>query len=375
VADVYFHRGKKILDAAGINPYVYGEITASSVPEGNFAIFSGLEEVLRLLEGRDVTVRSIPEGSLFYPGEPVLTIEGRYNDFGIYETAFLGFVCFSSGVATKAARIKRLVLDKPVYSFGARRTHPSVAPAVERAAFIGGCDGVATVAGAEQSGLKPVGTMSHAFIICVGSPKEAYTLFDTYIEDGVPRVALIDTFEDEKFGAITAAETLKERLNAVRLDTPGSRRGNFRRIIEEVKWELKIRGYENVKIFVSGGLDEDSIIELRDIVDAFGVGTSISNARVVDFSFDIVERDGEPVSKRGKKSGRKQLFECPECLSHLIEKDSMEIPLCPKCGTKTIPMLKTHIEGGKRVVPEEPPSLIRERTIAYLKKINELEAE
>lgn len=330
---------------------------------------------MRLLEGKNVTVRSIQEGSIFYPSEPVLTIEGRYNDFGIYETAFLGFLCFSSGIATKAARIKRLVLDKPVYSFGARRSHPSIAPAVERAAFIGGCDGVATIAAAEQLGIKPVGTMSHAFIICAGSPEKAYKLFDTYIEDDIPRVALIDTFEDEKFGALTAAETLKEKLSAVRLDTPGSRRGDFKKIIEEVRWELKIRGYENVKIFISGGLDEESIKELRDIVDAFGVGTSISNAKVVDFSFDIVEREGMPISKRGKKSGRKQVFECPNCLTHLVEKYNSETPLCSKCGLKMTPMLKTHIEGGRRVVPEEPPSLIRERTISYLKKINKLEAE
>lgn len=69
-----------------------------------------------------------------------------------------------------------------------------------------------------------------------------------------------------------AAETLGERLNAVRLDTPSSRRGNFKRIVEEVRWELDLRGYEHVKIFLSGGLDEESLKELADVADAFGVG-------------------------------------------------------------------------------------------------------
>lgn len=375
VADVYFVRGKKILEQLNLNPLVYGEVTPSSLPDNSkFGIFCGLEECLRLLEGLQVTVRAMPEGSMFYPGEPVFTIEGRYNDFGQYETAFLGFLCFSSGIATKAARIKILSLDKPVYSFGARRTHPAVAPATERAAYIGGCDGVATVAAAELIEKKPIGTMAHAFIIAVGEPKEAYRQFDRFAEEEIPRIALIDTFEDEKFGALSAVEALGEKLYAVRLDTPGSRRGNFRKIIEEVRWELNLRGYSGVKIFVSGGIDENTVKELYDIVDAFGVGTSISNARVVDFAFDIVEREGVPISKRGKKSGRKQVYECPQCLKHLVLPLTADVPRCPDCKKEMNALLKTYIDGGKRIVPEEKPDKSRQRTLQYLKKIKELQA-
>lgn len=372
VADVYFERGRRVLKKAGINPTVYGEVTASSLPEnGKFGILAGVEEALRLLEGFPVTVRAMPEGSLFYPGDPVLSIEGRYNDFGQFETAFLGFLCFSSGIATKAARIKLCAFDKPVYSFGARRTHPAIAPAVERSAFIGGCDGVATIAAAETIGIKPVGTMAHAYIISVGNPEEAYRLFDENLEEDVPRVALIDTFEDEKFGALTAVKALGQRLFAVRLDTPSSRRGNFRKIIEEVRWELNLRGYSHVKIFLSGGLDEDSISELYDVADAFGVGTAISSARVVDFSFDIVEKEGQPLSKRGKKSGRKQVFECSNCLKHKVVPASYEKVVCDACQSPMQPLLKTAIEGGKRIVPEEEASRARERAISYLRKVKE----
>ncbi|MCX7831745.1 MAG: nicotinate phosphoribosyltransferase [Actinobacteria bacterium] len=373
VADVYFLRGKKIMESLGLNPLVYGEVTASGIPEnGSFGIFCGLEEVLRLLEGLPVTVKAMPEGSLFYPGEPVLSIEGAYNDFGIFETAFLGFLCFSSGIATKSARMKLNCLDKPVYSFGARRTHPSIAPAVERAAYIGGCDGVATIAAAEILGLKPVGTMAHAYIIAIGDPKEAYINYDRFIDEDIPRVALIDTFEDEKFGALTAAEALGERLYAVRLDTPGSRRGNFRKIIEEVRWELNLRGYSNVKIFISGGIDENTVKELYEIVDAFGIGTAISNARVIDFSFDIVEKEGKPIAKRGKKSGRKQVYECKDCLKHRVLPEESEIPTCPECLSKMEPLLLTYIDGGLRIVKEEKPQFSRDRTIKYLRKIKEV---
>jgi nicotinate phosphoribosyltransferase len=374
VTDVYFERGKRILASLGLNPYVYGEITASSLPEnGQFGIFSGLEELLRLLEGVPVTVRAMPEGSLFYATEPVVSIEGNYNDFGVFETAFLGFLCFSSGVSTKAARIKLKSLDKPVYSFGARRNHPAVSIAVERAAYIGGCDGVASVAAAEALGLKPVGTMAHAYIICVGDPFKAYQYFDLYLESDIPRIALIDTFEDEKFGALTAARALQEKLHGVRLDTPGTRRGNFKKIIEEVRWELDLRGFQHVKIMVSGGLDEQIVGELYNLVDGFGVGTAISNARVIDFAFDIVEKDGQPIAKRGKRSGRKQVYECPDCLRHQTLPLEEAAPQCHHCGTLMQPLLKKYLDGGKRIVPEEPVEESRNRTLKYLRSLKQLE--
>ena len=98
---------------------------------------------------------------------------------------------------------------------------------------------------------------------------------------------------------------MKGKLYAVRLDTPASRRGNFYRIFEEVRWELDLRGFKHVKLFASGGLDEKEVMELKPLVDAFGVGTCISNAPVVDFAMDIMEIEGNPLAKRGKLSGAK----------------------------------------------------------------------
>src|SRR5207302_6100177 len=181
----------------------------------------------------------------------------------------------ASGVATRAARCAIAADDKPVYSFGARRMHPSIAPMIERAAYVGGCAGVAAVASAEMLGLQPVGTMAHATILILGQER-AWHAFDETMEEDVPRVALVDTFQDEKFGAIAAAEVLGDRLAAVRLDTPGSRRGDFAAIVREVRWELGVRGFDHVKLFVSGGLDETDIRPLNRLVDARGVGTSIS---------------------------------------------------------------------------------------------------
>jgi nicotinate phosphoribosyltransferase len=104
-----------------------------------------------------------------------------------------------------------------------------------------------------------------------------------------------------------------ERLFAVRLDTPATRRGDFYRIFEECRWELDLRGFGHVKLFASGGLNEDTVRELAPVADAFGVGTSISNAPVVDFAMDIMEIEGRPVAKRGKWSGAKDVLRCAGC--------------------------------------------------------------
>ncbi|MHB8842621.1 MAG: nicotinate phosphoribosyltransferase, partial [Candidatus Aquicultor sp.] len=214
-------------------------------------------------------------------------VSGIYTDFAVYETSMLGLVCQASGIATRAARCKQVAGERQVVSFGARRMHPAISPMIERNAFIGGCDGVAVAKSAELIGEQPVGTMPHALIIVFEDEIAAYKAFDEIIDPGVRRVALIDTFDDEKFGALKAAYALGDHLYAVRLDTPSSRRGNFLKILQEVRWELDLRGFDFVKLFCSGGLDEKKIAVLNEYADAYGVGTYISSAPVVDFSFDI----------------------------------------------------------------------------------------
>jgi nicotinate phosphoribosyltransferase len=178
---------------------------------------------------------------------------------------------------------------------------------IERSAHIGGADGVSNVAGAEAVGLKASGTMPHALVICMRDQTRAWKAYDKHVAEDVPRIMLCDTYEDEKKEAIEAAEALGDALDSVRLDTTGSRRGDFREIIEEVRWELDIRGYDDVGIFVSGGIGVKEVLELRDVADGFGVGGSIASVPPVDFSLDIVEVEGELAGKRGEKSGKKEV--------------------------------------------------------------------
>ena len=124
-----------------------------------WAVLAGIEECLAVLEERDLNVRAMAEGTLFRPLQPVLEIEGPYLEFGVLETAVLGLLCQATGIATAAARCKRLAGERQVLSFGARRLHPAVTPMVERAAYIGGCDGVSSLAGAELIQCDPSGTI------------------------------------------------------------------------------------------------------------------------------------------------------------------------------------------------------------------------
>jgi nicotinate phosphoribosyltransferase len=150
---------------------------------------------------------------------------------------------------------------------------------------------------------------------------------------------LCDTWCDEKSESLRAAEC---GAAAVRLDTPRSRRGNMRAIIEEVRWELDSHGHKEVKIFLSGGVTREDVILYRDCVDAFGIGGAIANASVIDFSLDIAEIEGEPKAKRGKRSGAKQVY-AKKNGEHIVLPASQKRPK----GVK--PLIETFISKGKVV--------------------------
>jgi nicotinate phosphoribosyltransferase len=310
VADVYFHRTMEILRARGLeNVPVHAEVAyKTSAPEEWFVV-AGVDEVAHLLEGIEVEARAVPEGTICRPNEPVLTLSGPYSAFAEHETAILGFLCQASGVATGAARCRLAAGERPVISFGARRMHPAVTPMIERSAYLGGCDGVAVELAARRLGIPASGTLPHALVLILGSTAEAARAFDEIIDPEVPRTILVDTFDDEKFGALIAARAIPDSIFAVRLDTPGNRRGDFRDLMSEVRWELDRNGFEHVKIFASGGIDVEYIQHLNPVCDAYGVGGAIADAAMIDYSLDIVEVAGEDRSKRGKRGGRKRLLE------------------------------------------------------------------
>jgi nicotinate phosphoribosyltransferase len=287
---------------------VHAEVAYKTSDPDEWFVVAGLDEVARLLEGVEVEARAVPEGTICRPNEPVLTLSGPYGAFAEHETAILGFLCQASGVATGAARCRLAAGEKPVISFGARRMHPAITPVIERAAYLGGCDGVAVELAAKRLGIPASGTIPHALALILGSTAEAAKAFDEVVSPDVRRTILIDTFDDEKFGALIAARAIPDSIYAVRLDTPGNRRGDFRDLMREVRWELDRNGFDQVKIFASGGIDVEYILHLNPVCDAYGVGGAIADAPMIDYSLDIVEVAGEDRSKRGKRGGRKRLL-------------------------------------------------------------------
>ena len=303
-ADVYFLRACEALEREGVNPRATMEVFPS-----RDGVLCGMKEALALLRRvlpPDAEVWALEEGQPFSRKEVVLRITAPYLSYGIYETAILGFLAHESGWATAARQCVEAAGDIPVVSFGARHVHPAVAPYMDYAAIVGGCASASTPEGARLAGVAPSGTMPHAMIICFGDTVRAAIAFDRHMPPDVPRVVLVDTFRDEPEESVAVAQALRERLNGVRLDTPGERGGVTSDLVKEVRAHLDLAGFPWVRIFVSGGVTPDRIREMRDVgapVDGFGVGSHITSARPIDFTADLHEIEGKPIAKRGRIPG------------------------------------------------------------------------
>ena len=328
VADSYFHRMMRVLRARGLDDApVYAEIAYKTSDPDQWFVVAGLDEVAVLFEGiTGIEARAVPEGTICRPNEPILTLSGPYGAFAEHETAILGFLCQASGVATGAAKCRLAAGEKLVISFGARRMHPAITPMIERSAYLGGCDSVAVDVATKRFGIPSTGTLPHALVLLLGSTEKAAKAFDEVIDESVPRTILVDTFDDEKFGALIAARAIPDSIYAVRLDTPGNRRGDFRDLMREVRWELDRNGFGHVKIFASGGIDVEYILYLNPICDAYGVGGAIADAPMIDYSLDIVEVNGEDRSKRGKRGGRKRLLVFEDGTRRVVPDGSRNVP-------------------------------------------------
>ncbi|MHA1589210.1 MAG: nicotinate phosphoribosyltransferase [Candidatus Njordarchaeales archaeon] len=385
LTDIYFIRTQKILKSDGLDRTNVGaEFTVSGYPKNyKWIVFGGLRDVLKLLEKKSVDVYALPEGTIFTPRDfngiklPVLLIMGPYGEFLVYETPILGFLAAGSGFATKAARIRKIAGDNVlIVNFGARRTHPAIAPFCDYYSYIGGFNAVSCIVGAELLGKAPVGTMPHSLLIIYkfvkGDHSEGWKAYDKYMPPEVPRIMLTDTFSDEVEESLKAVETIGiNRITGVRLDTPSSRKGNFADIVREVRWKLRMRGYDKVKIFLSGGIDEDSIPTLLEAgADGFGIGSAIARAPFIDYAMDIVaiNKDNKwyPISKRGKFDGLKQVwrYEKNGKIYYVVTPFDSEPP-----HPDAEPLLIKFMENGKIIQKVPSPDETREYVLSQLRKL------
>ncbi len=225
-------------------------------------------------------IDAVPEGSVVFPFEPIIRVQGPIVQCQILETPLLNMINFQSLVATKAARICRAAQGDPVMEFGLRRAQGiNGALTASRASYIGGCDSTSNVLAGKKYGIPVKGTMAHSWVMAFDNELKA---FDTYAEI-MPNnsVLLVDTYStlNGVKNAIKVGERLRERgyeLGGIRLDS-----GDLAYLSIEARKILNENGFESVKILASNDLDETIIQSLKvqkAQIDIWGIGTKLVTA-------------------------------------------------------------------------------------------------
>jgi nicotinate phosphoribosyltransferase len=226
-------------------------------------------------------INAIPEGTVVFPNEPLVSVTGPLIEVQFIETFFLNVINFQTLIATKAARIWEASGRAPIIEFGLRRAHgPNGAQAASRAAFIGGCEGTSNVLAAKKHSLPIRGTMAHSWVMAYPSELEAFRAYaETYPDSSVLLVDTYDTLSDGIPHAITVGQEMLSRghhLRGVRLDS-----GDLAYLSTEARKQLDSAGLNQVKILASNDLDEWLIETLRHQgaqIDIWGVGTKLVTA-------------------------------------------------------------------------------------------------
>lgn len=241
-----------------------------------------------------------PEGSLYFPYSPVLTVQGTFGECVILETVLLSILNADSAVASAAARMVTAADGRPVLEMGSRRTHEYAAVTATRAAYLAGFYATSNLEAAHRYGIPASGTAAHAWTLLhvneTGQPDEEAAFRSQINAQGVGTTLLVDTFDITK-GVETALKVAGTSLGGVRIDS-----GDLGILARRIRDQLDAAGATDTKIVVSSDLDEFAIAGLRgDPVDVFGVGTSVvtgSGAPTAGLVYKLVEVDGHPVSKR-----------------------------------------------------------------------------
>ena len=322
-SDKYFIRTEEILLADGYNPEVLMQVFCRTP-----GVLCGMAEALEMLREvpHPLTLHALADGDRVQAWETVLTIAGPYAAFAHLETVFLGVLARATRVASQTREIVDVAGDRPVLFFGGRHDHYVTQETDGYAALVGGATSVATDAQGVRQGLSGVGTMPHALIAAYGGDTVlASQKFVAHMSPEIPFIALVDFDNDCVGTSLAVARALGDKLQGVRLDTSASlvdvsltdvqppQYGVTPALVERVRSALDAEGFNGVQIIISGGLSAERMRAFRDApVDAYGVGSSIlRNEGQYDFTADIVQVNGKPVSKVGRQlqpNGRLQLI-------------------------------------------------------------------
>lgn len=272
-------------------------------------------ETLAFLEGYRFTGRisGYREGELYFPGSPVLTVEGTFAEAVILETIALSVLNHDSAIANAAARMSIAAGDRPLAEMGSRRAAELSAVAAARAAYIAGFTATSNLEAGRRWGVPTMGTAAHAWTLLHDTEEDA---FRSQIDAlGVDTTLLIDTY-DIATGVETAVRVAGTGLGGVRIDS-----GDLPLVAAAVREQLDALGATGTRITVTSDLDEFAIAALAaSPVDSYGVGTSVvtgSGAPTAGMVYKLVARqaaDGSwvPVAKasadKASVGGRKTAF-------------------------------------------------------------------
>ena len=304
---------------------------------------------------------AVPEGTLLFAGEPVMSIRAPIIEAQIPETYLLSAVTFQTLIASKAARCAMAAAGRPVVEFGTRRAHTAEAGTLgARAAWLGGCAGTSNTLAGYRYGIPVMGTAAHSWVMSFPCETEAFRKLQHVL--GPSTVHLLDTY-DTLEGARHAA-TLGGPMWGVRLDS-----GDFDALSRQVRGILDEAGHTGAKIMVSGDLNE---YRIRDLVasgapiDAFGVGTELATSgdaphmgavyKMVEVDISGIKRFTAKFSQdKNSLPGAKQVF---RDLARETPRDV--IARSGECGNGEA-LLRPIILGGRLIEPLPTLAQARDR--------------
>ncbi|NIA08877.1 MAG: nicotinate phosphoribosyltransferase [Nitrospiraceae bacterium] len=310
---------------------------------------------------------AVPEGSIVFPGEPILRVEAPLPIAQVIETRLINILHFQTLIASKAVRCVLAAKERPLVDFGLRRAHGGEAGLLAaRACYIAGFSATATVEAGLRFGIPLSGTMAHSFVLAHETEEAAFRDF----AESRPKnlVLLIDTYDTLK-SARRITEIYPEfrdrgiDLKAVRIDS-----GDLLELSRQVRDIFDRAGLDSVGIFCSGSLDEYKIkrfVDLNAPIDGFGVGTKVdtsADAPFLDCAYKMVEYEGQPKMKYSEGKAtlpcRKQIFRQFDESSGLFKLDIVGVIDEDISGKR---LLKKVVEAGRLTGPPENLETIRKR--------------
>ncbi|MFF9285943.1 nicotinate phosphoribosyltransferase [Streptomyces griseosporeus] len=311
-----------------------------------------------------------PEGEVYFPGSPILRVEGSFAECVLLETVILSILNHDSAIAAAASRMASAAGDRPLIEMGARRTHELSAVAASRAAYVGGFASTSDLAAGFRYNIPTVGTSAHAFTLLHDCERDA---FRAQVESmGRGTTLLVDTY-DVTEAVRTAVEVAGPELGAVRIDS-----GDLLLVAHRVRQQLDELGARHTKIIVTSDLDEYAIASLAAApVDAYGVGTQLvtgSGHPTASMVYKLVARAEsadpkaplKPVAK--KSSGGKTSVGGRKWAARRLDEDG--VAEAEVVGTGPVPpelagrqLLVELVKGGE-IVGREPLDAARERHAA-----------